>query len=85
MKESFNEWHYIKDYTCKFRAKGIKDVFMDSEVNINERNSSGYAMSTLTKERTQRTIDSIIGKLDIDADFGIWTVCYNELILLIRF
>ncbi len=53
--------------------KEIRDVFIGSDVNINEKNSIEYIMRVhLTREHHQRVIDSIIDKidLDIDADFG---------------
>ena len=53
--------------------KEIKDVFIGDEVNINDKNNIEYVMRVyLTNSRHERTIGSIIDKidLDVDADFG---------------
>lgn len=52
--------------------KDIRDVYIGTEVSINEKNNVGYIMKVhLTSQNHKRTIDSIIDKidLDIDADF----------------
>lgn len=52
--------------------KDIRDVYIGTEVSINEKNNVGYMMKVhLTSQNHKRTIDSIIDKidLDIDADF----------------
>lgn len=53
--------------------KEIRDVFIGSDVNINEMNNIEYIMRVhLNREDHQRVIDSIIDKIDLDieADFG---------------
>ncbi len=51
----------------------IKDIFIGSDVNINDKNYIEYIMKIyLTSERHKRTIESITDKIDLDlaTDFG---------------
>lgn len=54
-------------------SKDIKDIFIGSDVNINDKNNIEYIMKIhLTGERHKRTIESITDKIDLDlsTDFG---------------
>lgn len=57
--------------------KQIKDMYIGNHGKINEKNSIEYVMKIhLTKENNQRTIDSIIDKIDLDADADFGKKCY---------
>lgn len=55
----------------------IKDVFIGSDVKINEKNNANYRMQIhLSGETEQRTIESIIDKIDLDISKDFEYGCY---------
>lgn len=55
----------------------IEDIFIGSQVEINEKNNVKYLMKVyLEKEKHKRVIDSIVDKIDLDINKDFDNDCY---------
>lgn len=59
------------------QSKYIKEIFIGTDVIINEKNNISYRMKIhLNREQHERTIESIIDKVDLDINKDFAAGCY---------